>query len=223
MRCLREGSGIVALGVRSATSDHRTGISTPSRGFRSFLTSVIDSPPAASADADGPDSSGQRGPLWAWERGEIVGKIEVVGATVVEFDPTGSMLAVARFDGIVEIRQVPGGERVLRFPAYSGAVGDLAFSPDGTRIATSGEDATVRLFDAAGGEQQLVLRGHGFLVSGVAFSPDGTRLASASPDGVVRVWALDLDDLIRIARTEVTRELSDDECRQYLHLQGGCA
>jgi WD40 repeat protein len=69
----------------------------------------------------------------------------------------------------------------------------------------------------------LVLRGHRLLVSGLSFSADGTRLASASPDGVVRVWALDLDDLIAIARQEVTRELIDDECRQYLHLPDGCA
>jgi hypothetical protein len=31
------------------------------------------------------------------------------------------------------------------------------------------------------------------------------------------VWALDLDDLIRIAEGELTRELTEAECRQYLH------
>ena len=160
--------------------------------------------------------------LWDWERGQMQ-PIELVGAEVVEFDPTGATLAVGRFDGVVELRGVPGGERVLQFGAHSGTVGDLTFSPDGTRIATSGDDATARLFDAATGVEQLVLRGHGFLVSGIAFSPDGMRLASASPDGVVRVWALDLDDLIEIAEDAVTRELSDDECRQYLHLENGCA
>jgi WD40 repeat protein/class 3 adenylate cyclase len=157
--------------------------------------------------------------LWDRERERVVRTIKPIGATWVEFDPSGSKLAVARFDGVVEIFTVPDLERVLQFPAHSGAVRDLAYSPDGERIATAGEDATVRISDAETGEQQLVLRGHGFLVSGIAFSPDGTRLASAAPDGVVRVWALDLDDLIRIARTEVTRELSDDECRQYLHVQ----
>jgi hypothetical protein len=40
---------------------------------------------------------------------------------------------------------------------------------------------------------------------------------------LVRVWALDLDVLIDIARTKVTRELTDDECRQYLHQEDGCA
>jgi WD40 repeat protein len=59
-------------------------------------------------------------------------------------------------------------------------------------------------------------------VSGLAFSADGRRLVSAAPDGVVRVWTLDLDELIRIAEQEVTRELSDDECRQNLHREDGC-
>ena len=160
--------------------------------------------------------------LWDWERGEMR-PVDLVGAEVVEFDPTGATLAVGRFDGVVEIRAIADGERVLQFGAHSGTVGDLAFSPDGSRIATSGDDATARLFDAETGEQQLVLRGHTSLVSGIAFSPDGTRLASAGADGVVRVWALDLDDLIEIAEHAVTRELSDDECRQYLHLENGCA
>ena len=35
--------------------------------------------------------------------------------------------------------------------------------------------------------------------------------------GGVRVWALEIDDLLEIARENVTRPLTDEECRQFLH------
>jgi hypothetical protein len=38
----------------------------------------------------------------------------------------------------------------------------------------------------------------------------------------VRIWALDIEDLLEIARTTVTRTLTDEECRQYLHVES-CA
>jgi WD40 repeat protein len=139
----------------------------------------------------------------------------------VAFHPSGSSLVMATFAGDIEFWNVEDKRRILRIPAHV-SVGDIAYSPDGRWIATGNEDGTVRLFDARNGEQALVLRGHELFVSGVAFSPDGTMLASAGLDGMVRVWALDLDDLIDIARTKVTRQLTDDECRQYLHQEEGC-
>jgi hypothetical protein len=57
-------------------------------------------------------------------------------------------------------------------------------------------------------------------VGRLAFSPDGTKLASQGPlSGVVRVWALDIDDLLEIAQENVTRSLTDAECRRYLHVE----
>jgi hypothetical protein len=35
----------------------------------------------------------------------------------------------------------------------------------------------------------------------------------------VRVWALDIDDLLRIAGDVLTRTFTDDECDQYLHFE----
>jgi len=71
-----------------------------------------------------------------------------------------------------------------------------------------------------GSEQPLTLYnpiGANYL--GVAFSPDGKRLAVASYDGTARVYALPLDDIVSIAKSRVTRTLTQDECRKYLHVE----
>jgi WD40 repeat protein/class 3 adenylate cyclase len=162
--------------------------------------------------------------IWDWRAGEVVRELDAVGATSLAFDPSGERLAIGFFDGTVEICDAASGDIVREFRAGSVTLMNVVFSPDGELLATSGEDATVRLFDAEArtSAQQVELRGHGFLVSGLDFSPDGKRLVSAAPDGVVRVWALDLDELIAIAKEELTRGLTDDECRQYLHQPQGC-
>ena len=162
--------------------------------------------------------------LWDWDRADPQQRVIHTGggAFALAFDPSGSALAVGRQDGFVEVYDVESLERLLRFPASEGSVWALAYSPDGSMIATGGNDGSVRLFDREGAPL-LVLRAHELIVSGLSFSADGTRLASASADGIVRVWALDVDDLIRIAHGEVQRPLSDDECRQYLHERDGCA
>jgi WD40 repeat protein len=112
---------------------------------------------------------------------------------------------------------VESGSRVAVLHVASGVAG-VVFSPDGSRVAVQHEDGTVRLFESDTGAQQLVLPSLGCIVSRVAFSPDGTKLASTSPCGGLRIWALDIDDLLEIARRAVSRTLTDAECRQYLHV-----
>ncbi|HET9248826.1 MAG TPA: WD40 repeat domain-containing protein, partial [Actinomycetota bacterium] len=158
--------------------------------------------------------------FWGWQADDPAPRsIDLSGASALEFDPTGTTLAVGLFDGSVEIRDVATGDRIRGFGAHGGEIRAIAVSPDGTRIATGGEDGTVAISDPRTGKQQLVLRGHDLLVFGLAFSPDGTQVVSAAPDGVARVWALDLDELIEIAGRNVTRGLSDEECLQYLHVE----
>ena len=52
----------------------------------------------------------------------------------------------------------------------------------------------------------------------VAFSPDG-RMVAAQMLGLVSVWALDIDLLLDVAKRNVSRTLTDDECRRYLHVE----
>jgi WD40 repeat protein/class 3 adenylate cyclase len=155
--------------------------------------------------------------IWDWQRNTVIRQIDTA-AEVSVFDPSGSRIATAAPRGDARVWDVESGAELATLAGHTGGINDLAFSPDGARIATVGFDGNVRLFDAASGQLLLMLRGHTLGVFSVTFSPDGTKLASESADGTARIWALDLNDLIEIATDELTRGLTTDECRQYLHL-----
>jgi hypothetical protein len=42
-------------------------------------------------------------------------------------------------------------------------------------------------------------------------------LATASRDGTSRVYIVDLNDLVDLARSKVTRGLTAEECQKFLH------
>lgn len=185
--------------------------------------------------ADGEHLVGTRSPMlsfdpffgelavWDWREGTVVRTFETHGERA-RLSPAGDLLASTPPDyraggQAVEVWEWPSGRHHRTLAGHSGAVTEAVFSPDGSRLATASNDGTVRLWDPASGGQLLVLRGHDGPVGSVAFSPDGTRLASSGADGTVRVWALTVDELVDEARAGLTRGLTDDECRQYLHTE----
>ncbi len=158
--------------------------------------------------------------IWDWARQTRVTTIRT-SSIGLAFNPAGTLLVTANVEqGYGEIWDVMSGEKRTTLLGHSGSVNDAAWDPDPERnwIATASDDATVRLWNAATGVTELVLRGHQGPVRQVRFSPDGSKLVSIGRDGAVRVWALDLDDLMAIAHDKLTRDLTDEECRQYLHL-----
>jgi WD40 repeat protein len=167
-----------------------------------------------SIDRLSPTIDGAR--VWDWAHGEVITDIRE-WATVVAFDSTGTRIATDVSDGGAAIWDAATGERMVTLSGHTGVVSDVAFAPGGDVLATASADGTVRLWTTESGDERLVLRGHDGPVDGLAFSPDGSQLASVSL-GEVRVWALDLDDLVDIAESRLTRALTDEECRQYLHV-----
>jgi WD40 repeat protein/DNA-binding SARP family transcriptional activator len=161
--------------------------------------------------------------VWDWRAERLERTIDTGGAEAV-LSPDEDLLVSTPSDfltgsQVAEVWDWDTGEHLRTLAGNSGSVTRATFSPDGSRLATSSKDGTVRIWDPRTGEQQLVLHGHAGHVTSITFSPDGSRLATAGADGVVRVWALDLDELVEVARRGLTRTLTDDECQQYLHAQ----
>ncbi len=107
----------------------------------------------------------------------------------------------------------------LRTLETSAASSDMVFSRDGSRLANTTVDErgyAIRIWDWPAGVETLKLRESGMRV---ALSPDGRLLAGVrqrQPVPFVRVWALDPELLLEIARSRITRSLTEEECRRYL-------
>lgn len=149
------------------------------------------------------------------------GHTDAVGGTA--FNPDGSHVATSSWDGTARLWDASTGEQLLELRGHTNGVTSIAFSTDGSRITTVSRDGTAKLWDAVTGNELLTFAGDGAGLNDLAFSPDGKLLATGGDNGV-RVYLLQLDDLIALARTRVTRELTGEECQKYLHLdRSACA
>ena len=140
----------------------------------------------------------------------------------VAFSPDGSRLATGSDDWTAKVWDAASGQEVLTLRGHTNTVSDVAFSPGGARLATASLataslDRTAKVWDVVSGRELLTLTGHNGEVYGLAFSPDGERLATASRDGTVRVYALNIADLMALARQRLTRSWRPEECQKYLH------
>jgi WD40 repeat protein len=175
--------------------------------------------------------------VWSADDAGFVARMPEQQVTALAFSPDGRRLATGSLDGGLKMWEARTGRQLDSLTGNLGQVLDLAFSPDGASLATTSSDGTVRLWDVGTGRQTLTLAGGvagevgaeskfcfrtlkvAYLGVGgkLAFSPDGTRLAYTAADGTVRVLALDIDDLIELARSRLTRSWTQDECETYLH------
>jgi WD40 repeat protein len=134
----------------------------------------------------------------------------------VAFSPDGARLATANEDGTGRLWDVTSGQELLTLSDHSDWVVDVAFSPSGASLATASADGTVRVWDAASGREQLSFSGDADMVNSVAYSPDGTRLVAAGTDGIARIYVLDVEELVSLACSRITRNLTEAEWQTYL-------
>ena len=115
--------------------------------------------------------------------------------------------------GLVIVRDTETGEEIRRFSGGAGCIQGVAFSPDGKQIATTSNQRALRVWDFETGRELLTLPGS----SAIQFTPDGTHLISVVSD-TVQVYLLQLEDLITLAKSRLTRSLTPEECQEYLHM-----
>lgn len=135
----------------------------------------------------------------------------------VAFSPDSSLLVTSGAGSHVALWDVSTGELVYAFSGHASTVRHAAFSSDGRTLASAGLDGFIRLWDTVSGSNLLILPAAS--PWSVAFSPDGAYLYASNRAGELRVYAVQLEALISLARSRLTRSLTDEECRQYLHLE----
>jgi DNA-binding SARP family transcriptional activator/WD40 repeat protein/energy-coupling factor transporter ATP-binding protein EcfA2 len=139
-------------------------------------------------------------------------------------DRSGTVLAGGTPDGQVwvydmaEATEGSSAEPALRFHrrVHTGAVVP-AVSGRGL-LATTVAAAPIRLWDLDSGRLIAELPTDFTGWPSMAFSPDGSYLLYGDTGGVLRRYYLDVERLIDLAESRLTRGFTPDECRQYLEL-----
>jgi len=133
----------------------------------------------------------------------------------VAFSPDGKRLVTASADRTARVWEIPSGTEIAVLFGHSGAVRSAVFSPDGKYLATASEDNTTKVWAADSGKAFMTLLGHADKVYAVTFSPDGSRLVTAGSDRRILTYAWGVEELVRLAKTRVTRQLTSGECTEY--------
>lgn len=101
---------------------------------------------------------------------------------------------------------------------HQGPVNELDVSPNGRLVVTVGGDGFVKVIDI---ESQSIVHeidlGDDF-AKATAFVDDD-HIAIGTQKGLVAVLTTDSEELAEIARSRITRTLTDQECQTYLHLE----
>jgi WD40 repeat protein len=141
----------------------------------------------------------------------------------ITFSPDGKWIASAGNDATIQVWNSETGEKLFTLVGHTGATFGVSFSPDGQYLASSSVDRTVKIWKLPKPgepiEEPLTLYGNSGAVYQIAFSPDGTSIASVGRDRVVHIYELNIENMIAIAKSRLTRTWTPEECQKYLHTE----
>lgn len=158
--------------------------------------------------------------VWDTTTWEVAMMIEEDGSLFgLAFSPDGSRLATSGVNGIITIRDAADGQTLLEFIGHAGDVVDIVFSPDGQLIATASSSGEAKIWDAVSGQELFSFLSSNAAATGVAFHPDGQSLLVSLENGRIVLHRLDIAYFLAQAQGRVTRGLTTEECRAYLHVE----
>ncbi|MGD2159139.1 MAG: hypothetical protein PVG32_19835, partial [Anaerolineales bacterium] len=166
-------------------------------------------------------SASNDGTLRVWDpvSGETLRTVAAVGPLgAIEITPDGHYVVSATVDGYVSIWDADTWEEIHVFQAHTSGSWDSALSADGSRLVTAGFEGSAKVWEIPSGEPIATLYGHELNVTDVEISPDGEIVYTSCWDGLMRAFILDVDELIELAESRVTRSLTEEECQTFLHL-----
>ncbi len=174
---------------------------------------------ARSPDRDWIAGAGRRELVHLWEARN--GGLAAVGQLTdghvqriqsVAFSPSGSALASADMQGVIQIwdMQALGQRRTIL--GQAGRVWSLAWSPDGSRLASAAADGRVKIWRAVArtdGAHNYPIASK--LINGVAYSPNGDLLVINSFDGLIYYFDVKTAALLEIDRRQARETMAARE------------
>ncbi|MGB3713345.1 MAG: protein kinase [Candidatus Promineifilaceae bacterium] len=132
------------------------------------------------------------------------------------FSPDSNQLGAGGQGGYIKVWDLITGLEASNMLGQTSTISTVGFTPDGLQLISGGGDS-VSIWDIATGTELLNIAPNAS--SEFALTQDGRRLYTAtSPRPAVRVYAVPLEDVRALAESRVTRQLTNAECLQYLHL-----
>ena len=61
----------------------------------------------------------------------------------------------------------------------------------------------------------MTFKGHESRINSAIYSLDGKQIVTASADGIVQIYTTDIEELLQIAESRVTRQLTAEEKEKY--------
>ncbi|MEM7800408.1 MAG: protein kinase, partial [Chloroflexota bacterium] len=178
---------------------------TPNRSINSIAMSS-DSEWIATAGEDG------IGYIWEVSTGEVILELSGHSSEVysIVFSETNDQIATGGEDNSIILWDSNTGNEIQRFLGHTGSIRRLAFSPDNQYLISGSDDQTARLWELESGLEVHQYWGHLSPLFHVGFSKDGKSVFTADSESAFE-WLVTLEELIDLACTRLSRDLSETE------------